>query len=96
MDDPRVAAILEAMAEAIWTTYTNSQVPPEDLRGITWEELCRWAKQKPRLQEVVDLCFAEARAALTAALAVTEVEAEAKSAKTNRLIAFAVNAQPFI
>lgn len=51
---------VEAAARAIWTRYTNSQVPPEDLRGIPWEDLTRWAQERPKLQEIVDLCHQEA------------------------------------
>ena len=65
MTDTLSERMVEAGARAIWTVYTNSQIPPEDLRGITWEQLTAWAEQRPRLQEIVDLCFTEARACLS-------------------------------
>ena len=58
--------VIEAMARAIWTTYTNSEVAKPDLRGITWDDLLRWAETSPRMAKLVELGRDEARAAIRA------------------------------
>lgn len=65
-------ALVERVAAAIWGTYTVSKVAKPTLRGITWDDLTRWAGTSAKIAEVRELALSEARAAL-AAISTTHV-----------------------